>query len=185
MAMTSAALAILCYISPNPLPMHISVSGDPAKVAEVRAMAEQGGVVKLVAAAEDRGVAFARFELGRDTRYRDVGALIFKAQADRLLVATGTAIPSCPDGGVDDLDNPHARPSIGLIGDAAALDRLKPDLAWARLEPLRLSDGRSGWRFAPADRDEIAYPLFIQRVASGKVEGVEVVRLFAESRRER
>jgi hypothetical protein len=184
MAVASTALAILCYISPNPLPMHISVSGDPAKVAEIRAMAEQGGVVKLVAAAEDRGIAFARFELDQRARYRDIGGLIFKAQVDRLLVATGTAIPSCPDGGVEDLGNPHAPLSIGLVGDAAALDRLKPDLAWARLEPLRLSDGRTGWHFAPSDRDEAAYPLFIQRAASGKIEGVAVVRLLPRDARE-
>ncbi|MBD3762524.1 hypothetical protein [Rhizorhabdus sp.] len=181
MTAAAAALAILCYISPNPLPMRVSVSGTPQQVAEVGAIAEKMPTIRLVAAAEDRGVAFARFETGPDTRYRDIGGLVYAAQRAHLLVATGYAIPNCPDGADGDVANPHAPPlRIGLIGDEAALARLTSDLPWARVDPLRLPDGRTGWHFAPGEQDGPVYHAFIERAARGAFRGIDVVQLEQE-----
>ncbi len=122
-----------------------------------------------------------RFETGPDTRYRDIGGLVYAAQRAHLLVATGYAIPNCPDGADGDVANPHAPPlRIGLIGDEAALARLTSDLPWARVDPLRLPDGRTGWHFAPGEQDGPVYHAFIERAARGAFRGIDVVQLEQE-----
>lgn len=177
MAATEMTAAILCHVSPNPSPQRMSISGDPAQVAAIREKAAQGNVATLVAAAEDRGVGFARFELRKDAVYRDVGALVFEVQRRGLMLAMGTEVSSCPDGGMEDFGDSYAPIRIALIGDPAALDRSKADIAWTKPAPVRLDDGRSGWAFTVEGDDPAPWQALFARAARGGFEGLDVVRL--------
>lgn len=180
MAVTAAALAILCYVSPNPSPTRLLISGPPAEVSAMRDKTAGTGTFHLVAAAEDRGIAFARFQLAPDALYRDVGAILYEMQRSGLMTTMDQAVASCSDGRAEDIGDPHAEPiRVGLLGGDAAVGPLRAALPWARLTPLRLADGRTGWRFAPGADDGIAYQLFVERAAAAKFPGVEVVLLGA------
>ncbi|WP_321164042.1 putative quinol monooxygenase [Sphingomonas sp. Root710] len=178
MAIAAAALAILCYVSPNPSPTRLLISGPPAQVSAMSNRAAGTGTFHLVAAAEDRGIAFARFQLAPNALYRDVGGILFEMQRSDLMTTMDQAVDSCRDGRAEDIGDPHATPiRVGLLGEKAAVEPVRAALPWARFSPLRLAGGRTGWSFAPGDDDGIAYQLFVARAAAAKFPGVEVVLL--------
>ena len=171
----SAALALVCFISSNPSPQHWLVSGRVEAVARLDALAAKQSDVRLVAHAEDRDVAFSRYELGANpsnvTMYR---MLNFADREGMVSSRFQHIVPSCPDGQRSQVGDKRSDLSVALIGPAAAVAKLGGYFGGVT-RMVQLENGQTGVGIALRLVDRDGYDALLRRAASAMLDGVDLV----------
>lgn len=170
--------AIACFISPNPSPLPWIISGSAKDVNTVELALASVPAARLLAKAEAKGVAFARFELPASIRYGEFMGVLIEAQRRRLVVSTPRPlIWSCADGRAQDIGSPWRPVVVGLFGREDGLANAHHAITWPKFFPVRLADGRQGVAFRPSAEETEAYSTFVERAAAGAFDGLQIVVL--------
>jgi hypothetical protein len=173
--MLPIVLAILCYISPPSQPVAWLVSGKREAVQEVIKEVQAVPSARLVATAADGETVFARFDLPADISPKEMDALRSDARQKGLVVSNPTIWEMCDDADLGLAGGSAQVPTVGLIGDEAAIDLAEQKIAWAQTFPFRLGDGEEGVAFRPRPTDRAAYVAFVQAVSKGELNDLDVV----------
>ena len=97
---SAAAFVIACFVSINASPWQWVVSGEPARVARVAQAAAAAPGGRILAQAENDGVAFARLELGPEVPYDDFVSVLAATRGEHVAFGdTGVVIYSNSVGG--------------------------------------------------------------------------------------
>lgn len=162
--MLSGLVAIACYLSPNPTPLEMTVSGPKAEVAAVvqRALRAKGG--KVLDRASGAQFDFARLRFEPTVRYEDFMSMMNAVQSPALLMSPPVPlVPDCDaDGGAGGEGDSFAPVGVvGVFGEAKAVQNLRDELTWAKFSDILLADGRKGVAFEPTEEQLDAYQLFV------------------------
>jgi hypothetical protein len=171
-----ALMTIACFISPNPSPWNLMVSGPPADVAALDSAVRSTPGVSSVAQASDGPIAFARYDISGEVKYGAFIGVLNRVQQSELMMTFTQSVQSCADGRQDDVGNPHAPPvAVGVIAPDGALADIKAGLGWTKIEPIRLADGRQGIGFRPDPDHADKYGLFAVKAARGEWPKAQII----------
>ena len=178
--MLSAALAIACYISPNPSPFEWMVSGSGAEVRAVERTVLATPGVEVVDRASGAQLDFVRFRAPVAVRYADFMSMVSAAWRPGVLSSPpAPTIPSCgPDGRAADIGASHARPVVlGVFGSADDLSRVRRQNGWAGFSDIVLASGQAGIALQPSSAQASQYEAFVAQARRGELGNLDVVLL--------